>query len=329
MEKAATVNVTPLQELPYERIDEAAALAADAFIRSPGYCYIFEGLSVAQRRRALKWLFVKNFTVRHGSGVARCAFAEDGEMACFFMIQTPESGDVGAWTMLRHGILEIIPRFGFTALLRLLEVKRYHEEVAREFIADQQQQQQQQQQGTEEAEQWCSLERMVVHPRWQGRGVGSTCLGAALEEVTAKGWGVLLSTQERRNVTFYERLGFSVALREVRRGGVDNRLMAKRAPGKKEGKEETAPVACSDAFILARKQESERVAAAASERIIAVFWCFATVAFVVLPLVAVALAIAAFNYAGTCSPATEWELARDRAAKEGVFKEFTRAASNQ
>ena len=29
-----------------------AALAADAFIRSPGYCYIFEGLSVAQRRRA-------------------------------------------------------------------------------------------------------------------------------------------------------------------------------------------------------------------------------------------------------------------------------------
>ena len=182
----ATVNVTPLQELPYEKIDEAAALAADAFIRSPGYCYIFEGLSVAQRRRALKWLFVKNFTVRHGSGVARCAFAEGGEMACFFMIQTPESGEVGAWTMLRHGILDAVPRFGLRPFFRLLEVKGYHERLERAFVADQRKQQEAflkslgntELPGFFDDEHWCSVERMVVHPDWQGRGVGSQCLGA-------------------------------------------------------------------------------------------------------------------------------------------------------
>ena len=134
-------EVSALVELPKERVGEAAELAAAAFLHSPGYCYIFEGLSVAQRRRALKWLFVKNFTVRHGSGVARCAFAEGGEMACFFMIQTPESGEVGAWTMLRHGILDAVPRFGLRPFFRLLEVKGYHERLERAFVADQRKQQ--------------------------------------------------------------------------------------------------------------------------------------------------------------------------------------------
>jgi GNAT superfamily N-acetyltransferase len=51
---------------------------------------------------------------------------------------------------------------------------------------------------------------MVVGPRWQGRGVGSVCLGAALNHRVPPGETVALSTNEHRNVVFYERLGFQL-----------------------------------------------------------------------------------------------------------------------
>ena len=69
--------------------------------------------------------------------------------------------------------------------------------------------------------------------------------GEALEEAKTNGWGVVLSTQEEQNVSFYGRLGFAVAHRETRSGGVDNRLMAKSASGN--------PITCSEGFLRARQ----------------------------------------------------------------------------
>ena len=188
-------EVSALVELPKERVGEAAELAAAAFLHSPGYCYIFEGFAEEERRAALTWLFEKNFAIRRGSGVARCAFATEmgaaagileADMVCFFMLQTPSSGNIGALTMLRHGILDAVPRFGLRPFFRLLEVKGYHERLERAFVADQRKQQEAflkslgntELPGFFDDEHWCSVERMVVHPDWQGRGVGSQCLGA-------------------------------------------------------------------------------------------------------------------------------------------------------
>lgn len=56
----------------------------------------------------------------------------------------------------------------------------------------------------------CKLERMSVAPGNQGSGIGSRCLKQGLDEAAAKGQGVLLTTQEERNVRFYTRLGFEV-----------------------------------------------------------------------------------------------------------------------
>lgn len=219
-----------LQELPPQCIDEAAKLAAAAFLHSPSYCYIFEGLTEAKRREALEWLFRKNFMIRLGGGVTRCAFVGD-QMVCFFMLLTPSSSEIGVWKMLRAGILQIIRRYGFRSLIRLLEVKAYHERVGSAFLSDLQRPVKHT--GGNELEQtvrgWCQLERMVVHPAWQGRGIGSRCLCEALEEVTAQGWGgVTLSTQESKNVKFYERCGFGV-MRSETHHGVTNYFMAFRS----------------------------------------------------------------------------------------------------
>ncbi len=55
------------------------------------------------------------------------------------------------------------------------------------------------------------LERMVVRPGLQGRGLGGRYLGEALAEAASRGWAVSLGTQLAENVAFYRRLGFAVA----------------------------------------------------------------------------------------------------------------------
>jgi GNAT superfamily N-acetyltransferase len=59
------------------------------------------------------------------------------------------------------------------------------------------------------------VQRMVVAPRCQGRGLGSACLSAALRRRVPTGGLVSLSTNEERNVTFYRRLGFALVLEQV------------------------------------------------------------------------------------------------------------------
>jgi ribosomal protein S18 acetylase RimI-like enzyme len=55
-----------------------------------------------------------------------------------------------------------------------------------------------------------SLERMVVRPDCQGRGLGSALLRGTLAEMRRDGQTVVLTTQDKRNVKFYSRLGFRV-----------------------------------------------------------------------------------------------------------------------
>ena len=188
----------PLRRLEPDQVGEAAALAAAAFMHSASYAYIYEGLGEAERLGALTWLFEINIRLRLHQGGARCAFGADGAMQCFFMLQPPGAPEIGTLMMLRHGMLRFPLRFGWQALRRLLAVKAYHERAeaaARRRC------------GPDETV--ALLERMVVRPGVQGGGVGSRCLGAALEEASAAGHTVLLSTQSARNVKFYRRLGFA------------------------------------------------------------------------------------------------------------------------
>ena len=71
-----------LQHLEEQDVDEAADLAAAAFLNSPGYGYIFEYLVEEQRHAALKWLFAKNIALSLSS--ARCAFAKVGICTCAY-----------------------------------------------------------------------------------------------------------------------------------------------------------------------------------------------------------------------------------------------------
>lgn len=188
--------------LPADQLRDAAAVAAAAFAESPGYVRLFAGGSAAERVRFLAWFMERNFWLRLRTRCNR-AFFVGGELRGFFMFVTPDVPDVGLLDMLRAGMLMVPILFGFGVLARLLGLKAETEVEIAEI--------------TEHVKarlgpqaKLCQLERMCVTPAAQGRGFGSRCLQTALDEADARGWAVALTTQETRNVTFYERLGFEV-----------------------------------------------------------------------------------------------------------------------
>jgi GNAT superfamily N-acetyltransferase len=228
-----------LQQLETHQTDRAAALAARAFLHTPCYTYIYEDLDEAQRLAALTWLFSVNIRLRIHQGGARCAFAAnmdetEPDMVCFFMLQPPDAPEIGTLTMIRNGMALFPWRFGWRAFVRLLEVKNYHERTERRLH--------QKHKGVC----FASLERMVVSPRVQGRGIGSGCLEAALAESAAAGHAVSLSTQSERNVKFYKRLGFEEYERDgdyfrtAASAGETNWTMVRHPPSKPDPAERCA-----------------------------------------------------------------------------------------
>ena len=187
-----------LSALPPESIREAAALAAAAFDQSPPYLWLCRGKSNAFRQRFLRWIFERNFRLRVGARTNRAVFDGDGKLVAFCMFVTPEVPDVSLADMIRAGLLGAPFLFGPAVVKRLLAMKAEYEQVEH---------------GIMEAHgnvPMCRLERMVVRPDAQGRGIGRRALQQALVEADEANLPVLLSTQEERNVRFYRRLGFEV-----------------------------------------------------------------------------------------------------------------------
>ena len=202
-----------LSTLPPNSLHEAAELAAAAFDDSPVYNAICHGNGEHQtsaaddnddderrsfRRRFLCWLFERNFRMRVGTSANRAVFDDNGKLIAFFMFVPPDIANVGLWDMLRVGILQAPFLFGIDVVKRLLVAKADSERIEREIMEDQ------------EFSKVFRLERMVVHPSMQGKGVGSHALRQALDEADGAGLPVMLNTQEERNLRFYGRLGFEV-----------------------------------------------------------------------------------------------------------------------
>ena len=183
--------------LPAVDVPTAAALAASAFAKSPCYTQILGSASTLQQRRDfLAWLFEKNIRLRAGDGAFRCTYSGN-EMISFFMFCPPDARDPSFGDMLSAGLITGAVYYGPAAVMRLLDTKSWFESKERQLLGDR-------------SGAMIRLERMAVLPGYQGQGVGSFALGAALREADAQARACILATQERRNVVFYSRLGFKV-----------------------------------------------------------------------------------------------------------------------
>ena len=178
-------------------VPAAAALAAAAFANSPCYSQILGSTSTLQQRRDfLTWLFEKNIKLREGDGAFRTTH-DGGKMISFFMFCPPDARNPSFCDMVFAGLLTGLFYYGPAVVKRLLETKSWFENKELEVLG-------------ERAGKMIRLERMTVLPGYQGQGVGTFALSAALREADAQGRACILATQERRNVVFYSRLGFIV-----------------------------------------------------------------------------------------------------------------------
>ena len=85
-----------------EDVAEAAAVTAAAFQPNPSYSAMVP--EAEERRAFLRWLFAANFKVLLERNAARCVFEGD-TLAMVYVLTTPEMPRIGAWDMLRAGLL--------------------------------------------------------------------------------------------------------------------------------------------------------------------------------------------------------------------------------
>eukprot|EP00041_Stephanoeca_diplocostata_P013913 m.249056 g.249056 ORF g.249056 m.249056 type:complete len:249 (+) comp19513_c1_seq1:180-926(+) len=189
-----TTNIQMLTETDFK---ESAKLAAAAF--ADGKAYEWFGGDVQWRQEQLEWFFEMNFREMQQRGnVCRVHRDDQGRMECFFMLQTSQTR-LTKFHSLKLVAWHMLPKYGFSLVARVgrlvASIDRVNhsalEKVGLRF------------------DDCLMLERMVVHPSKQGKGVGTRCLGSVLD-VEQQSRPVLLNTQEERNVTFYKRLGFEV-----------------------------------------------------------------------------------------------------------------------
>mmetsp|Transcript_26235 Transcript_26235/g.52577 ORF Transcript_26235/g.52577 Transcript_26235/m.52577 type:complete len:244 (-) Transcript_26235:250-981(-) len=181
-----------------EDYSEAAELAAEAFRNAPGYMWF--GGNSEWRKVQLKWFFNINFRMQQQKGnVCRLFRNANGKAVCFFMLQ-PACVTLSLGETLWVLFCKLLPRYGFAVFGRLIKMVGALEKKKLAALKAA---------GVDER-QCMTLERMVVSPSFQGQGVGTKHLGETLR-AEAQESVVVLTTQEERNVRFYQRFGFTVA----------------------------------------------------------------------------------------------------------------------
>lgn len=186
-----------LSEITPELIDAAALITAKSFLDSPAYVALFN-VDKEQRFEILKTFFKMNIEIMRGAGAknaTRCLRnPDDNSVLCSFMLaNTRHSPNIVSlfWKM----VIPLFRKVGIVPTMKAMwigmKVDKQLDEImeGREFII---------------------LERMVVHPDCQGKGIGSKCLALAMQESGFKDLPWILMTQLEINVKFYQNLGFKI-----------------------------------------------------------------------------------------------------------------------
>lgn len=183
---------TPISD---KALDDAADIAAKAFINTASYVEVYRG-TAEEREYYLREMLKRNIALVGGKAPESifCYYADEScqELVCTFML-VKNTIEFTLWDKICAGLLTLLFIHGYAAFMRLLQCADFFDEVKNQLMA-----------GRPE---YLELQRMVISPKYQGKGLGSKLLGEALKEVADKqGLPVVLGTQLDKNVTFYSRL---------------------------------------------------------------------------------------------------------------------------
>ena len=201
--------------LPAGKYSEAANLAAKALIDSPAYRDIFSPIKDAHTRVSiLEYIFSCNIHMvgRQNPSFLKCGIdKKTQELVAFFILIPSNLSSFTLFEKIFGGLLYVPILAGWQVMSRMLQasdwideneaniLKKLKEKLLLESNED-------------IPKTIYKLQRMVVRPDMQGKGIGSRLLRQGILELHAP---VFLSTQEERNVNFYKKLNFEV-VNEVR-----------------------------------------------------------------------------------------------------------------
>lgn len=171
----------------------ASKMTAQAMINTKSYVEIFRG-DVNSRLSTMDLFFQKNIQLvaKKTPDCLHYNFSEDGNsLECFFMLVPSNGAQFTLYEkVVMGGILEFVYRNGVSLVLRLIKASDFYDGIQNELMGNRK---------------YFSLQRMVVSPDKQGQGIGSKCLAKALKIADAAKLPVVLSTQDERNIVFYQR----------------------------------------------------------------------------------------------------------------------------
>lgn len=189
-ERSRALSVVPIEE---RHVDAAARVLARAMDVDAGWRYLFP--DSRRRERGLVGFFRRNLRLHLPH---RCTYVGLDAAKCVVgtaTVRPPGGINTSRWAMVRHGLLPFGLAHGIGAVRRLLWLKDTYEALESELAGGR--------------SHWF-LHMMAVDPDRQGRGLGSKILDAVLPTTPGRSRNVdtVLTTHLRRNLPFYERVGF-------------------------------------------------------------------------------------------------------------------------
>lgn len=176
--------ITSLQRNSFER---AAVTLERAFSPDPLFAWIFP--DVATRPAALQRFM--RVPLEYGFRYGRVTASHDGKAVCVWL---PPGPGITIPRMIRSGMLGVPFRTGFGPFVQFMTANETMDKIHKARVPK---------------PHWY-LMLVGVDPELQGQGAGSAIVREGLALADRESTLCYLETSERRNLTFYERLGFVV-----------------------------------------------------------------------------------------------------------------------
>ncbi len=200
-EKALREGPQAVQALTEQQFAFALETLVAAFIEDPMAGYFFP--DTRRRANGLRWVF--NVTLRYGLRCGEVDTLKEGRGVAIWL--RSEQASMGPIQMMCAGMVVTPLVIGWGATLRLLKFLRFIEKRRLSSVS---------------GPHWYLLS-LAVFPENQAQGLGSALVKYGIARARAQRRPCFLETTNERNVTYYQKFGFSVT-REGRASGAGPRV---------------------------------------------------------------------------------------------------------
>ncbi|MBI9045322.1 MAG: GNAT family N-acetyltransferase [Anaerolineaceae bacterium] len=171
------------------KIQKASLMVAEAFFEYPMFRFYFP--DPGNRARNLSWYFknILNCALQYGE-----IFTNENLSGVLFILP-PGHTQISLMEYIQNGFFLTPFKLGFKNYLRSMKCEDYVGQTHQNIM-----------QGRQHYYLW----GLAVDPKCQQKGIGSSLLKPVIQKADSENKPIYLETHDKRNVTYYQRKGFSL-----------------------------------------------------------------------------------------------------------------------